>query len=219
MLELGSGSGRVLGALAAPGRTLWGLELDPSLLRLGRAAVTALPPATRGDVQLRRGDMRSFVLPRRFERVILPYNALYCLLRPRDAERCFLAVRAALEPGGTFAFDVWNADRLHEEGLAPMEDDEPIAAFGYGGRKWRVFERCRRARGAQRLDVTYTYVPDGRGAARSQVIEQRYYLSSELFALLRKCGFAVQSKQGSFPGTRTYPRGARLVVTAKAAVR
>jgi SAM-dependent methyltransferase len=204
----------MLCALAQPERTLWGLELDPSLLRLGRQAVAELAPAARRGVRLVHGDMRGFALGRRFERVILPYNALYCLLTRRDAEQCLSAVHAALEPGGLFAFDVWNADRLHEEGLAPTEEDEAVAAFGHGGCNWRVFERCRRARGPQRLDVTYDYVPE-RGAARSQVVRQRYYLSSELFGLLKKCGFAVQSKLGSFPGARSYPRGTRLVVTAR----
>ena len=51
VLELGSGYGRLLTALAAPGRELWGLELDPGLLRLSRRALAALPPS------LRRGGL------------------------------------------------------------------------------------------------------------------------------------------------------------------
>jgi len=216
VLELGSGSGRVLKALARPGRTLWGLELDDGLLRLGRQAIAALPSSSRQGVKLLRADMRSFAVPRRFERVILPYNALYCLLSPRHAERCLRAVHAALEPGGRFAFDVWNADRLHEEGLAPAEDEDEVASFEHDGRAWRVLERCEPARGAQRLDVTYTYVPNGRAAARSQVVRQRYYRSTELWELLKKCKFSVKTKLGSFGGVRLGARATRLVVTAEA---
>jgi SAM-dependent methyltransferase len=216
VLELGSGAGRMLYALAEADRTLFGLELDLGLLRLGRQAVAALPASKRRGVRLVQGDMQQLELGRRFERVLLPYNALYCLLSLRGVERCFRGVRAALEPGGLFGFDVWNADRLGDDGLAPSDEDQALAAFEHAGRRWVAFERCRRARAAERLDVTYTYVPSGRAARRSQVVQQRYYRSAELCALLTKCGFALHSKQGSFAGARFNERAARLVVVARA---
>jgi SAM-dependent methyltransferase len=216
VLELGSGYGRMLQALAEPQRTLFGLELDASLLALGREAVTKLPPGQRRGVTLVQGDMQHIALGRRFERVLLPYNALYCLLSLRAVERCFRSVRAALEPGGLFAFDVWNADRLGDEGLSPTDDEQALTAFEHAGRRWVAFERCRRARTAGRLDVTYNYVPSGRGARRSQVVRQRYYRSAQLLALLSKSGFALVSKHGSFSGVRFTDRAARLVVVARA---
>jgi hypothetical protein len=162
--------------------------------------------------------MQRIALERRFERVVLPYNALFCLLSLRAVERCFRSVRAALEPDGLFGFDVWNADRLGDEGLAPSDDEQALTAFDHAGRRWVAFERCRRARGAERLDVTYDYVPSGRAARRSQVVRQRYYRSAELCALLSKCGFALVSKHGSFAGGRFNERAARLVVVARAGV-
>ncbi len=215
-LELGCGYGRILTALAEPKRTLFGLELDPALLRLGREAVAALPAKKRETVTVVRGDMQRFELGRRFERVLLPYNALYCLLTLRGVEKCFRAVRAALEPGGLFGFDVWNADRLAEEELAPVNENQALAAFDHAGRRWVAFESCRPGRAPHRLDVTYTYVPQGRAARRSQVVPQRYYRSAELLELLRKCGFSVPTKLGSFAGARFTERATRLVVVAQA---
>ncbi len=217
VLELGSGYGRMLQALAEPKRTLYGVELEPSLLRLGRDAVAALPVAKRRGVTLVQGDMRQLELGRRFQRVLLPYNALYCLLTLRDVQRCFRSVRAALEPDGVFGFDVWNADRLGEDDWAPDAQDQALAAFEHAGRRWVAFERCRRARGAERLDVTYSYVPQGRGARRSQIVRQRYYRSVELLALLRQSGFTLQAKLGGFGGARFDGRATRLVVVARAA--
>jgi SAM-dependent methyltransferase len=216
VLELGSGYGRMLQALAAPKRTLFGLELDPSLLRLGQSTVDSLPAAKRQGITLVQGDMQRIDLGRRFERVLLPYNALYCLLTLRAVEQCFRSVRAALEPGGVFAFDVWNADRLGDDGLEPDAQDRALTAFEHAGKRWVAFERCRRARGQGRLDVTYSYVPHGRGARHSQVVRQRYYRSGELLSLLRECGFAVESKLGSFAGGRFNERATRLVVVARA---
>jgi len=217
VLELGSGYGRLSCALSSAERVLWGLELERSLLKLGRDAVAELPARQRRLVTLVQGDMRDFALPRRFERVLLPYNALYCLRSLRDVERCLRAVRAALEPGGLFAFDVWNADRAHVEGLSPEHDDGEFLRFDYGGRTWSVSERCRRGRAPQRLDVTYTYLPNGSARARSQVVRQRYYRSAELFKLLADCGFTTQSKLGSFSGSRFSERAPRLIVVAATA--
>jgi SAM-dependent methyltransferase len=216
VLELGCGYGRVLRALAHPERELFGLELDAGLLRLGRETVAALPRALRRGVTLVRGDMQRFELGRRFTRVILPYNALYCLLSPRRVEACLRAVHAALEPGGWFGFDVWNADPWYAHELSPAARDEPLAVFEHAGRQWRVNERCRRARTRERLDVTYTYVPEGRGAARSQIVRQRYYHSRELLELLDRCGFSVKSRLGDFGGARFGARATRLIVTARA---
>jgi SAM-dependent methyltransferase len=216
VLELGSGYGRMLLALAAPARTLFGLELDPHLLRLGREAVAALPASKRRGVTVVQGDMQRIAVGRRFERVLLPYNALYCLLTPAAVERCFRSVHAALEPGGLFAFDVWNADRLGDDDFAPNQSDQALAAFEHAGRRWVAFESCRRARGQARLDVTYSYVPSGRAVRRSQVVKQRYYRSHQLFSLLTNAGFALHTKLGSFSGARFSERATRLVVVARA---
>lgn len=216
VLELGSGSGRMLRALALPKRVLFGLERDPGLLRLGRETVAQLPAGKRSKLELVRGDMRSFALGQRFERVLLPYNGLYCLLTSGDVERCLRAVHAALVPGGLFGFDVWNADGVAARGLAPAVEDEEVARFELGSRQWHVFESCRAGRGSQRLDVTYTYVADGRSKPRSQLLQQRYLRSPELFGILEKCGFRVASKLGSFEGARFSTRASRLVVTAQA---
>jgi SAM-dependent methyltransferase len=183
---------------------------------LGRDAVATLPAAKRRGVTIVEGDMQRIEVGRRFERVLLPYNALYCLLTATAVERCFRSVHAALEPGGLFAFDVWNADRLSEDDFAPSDGDHALTAFEHAGRRWVAFESCRRARGDARLDVTYSYVPSGRAARRRQVVKQRYYRSGELLRLLAKCGFAPETKLASFAGGRFSERATRLVVVARA---
>jgi hypothetical protein len=131
-------------------------------------------------------------------------------------ERCFRSVRAALEPGGLFAFDVWNADRLGDDDFVPNQSDQALAAFEHAGRRWVAFESCRRGRGEARLDVTYSYVPSGRAVRRSQIVKQRYYHSTQLFALLAQCGFTLDIKLGGFAGGRFSERAPRLVVVARA---
>jgi SAM-dependent methyltransferase len=201
-------------ALARADCELWGLELDPESLALGQRAVKQLPASARQQVTLVRGDMERFTLPRRFERVLLPYNGFYCLLSRSAARRCLRSVQAALEPGGLFAFDVWNGDAIHESGLQPDLPSEERLRFQHRGRTWKVFESCRAARGAQRLDVSYTYAAEGRAAPRTQLIRQRYYLVDELRQLLDDSGFHAPVLRGSFSGSPYTTRSNRLVVTA-----
>ena len=68
ILELGSGTGRLLCPLAAQGHRLVGLEKDSAMLEVcrQRMADQAL------EAELICGDMRGFALPWRFDRVLIP---------------------------------------------------------------------------------------------------------------------------------------------------
>jgi SAM-dependent methyltransferase len=216
VLELGSGYGRVLLALAGSQRRVVGLERDPQFLALARRNLRQLSPQKRQSVRLVQGDLRDFQLAERFERVFLPYNALYCLLSKQAALGCFRSVHRALKPGGVFAFDVWNAAPFDAAIGALPDDDEPIVSLSYGSRTWDVFERSRLRRARKRLDVTYHYRPRAGGAVHRIAIPQRYYLAAEVAELLERAGFAVQARYGDFSGSRFTARSAQQVVLARA---
>src|SRR5450432_1596757 len=196
VLELGAGYGRLLSRLARVRRTVTGLDLDPELLRAAKRSIGQLPLGKRRAIRLVQGDMRRFALGRRFDCVLLPYNGLYCLLTKRDALACFRAARAALDPGGSFAFDVWNAEEFQRAVASPAsaDDSEPIVTLRHAGRTWDVFESSRVRRAAQRLDVAYDYVSRETGAKCRISIAQRYYSAREVGELLRRAGFVVERR-------------------------
>ena len=217
VLELGSGSGRLLSTLASAKRQLVGLELDLELLALAKRNLRALPLTKKKSLRMVQADMRDFELAQRFERVLLPYNALYCLLGKRAALACFRAARRALEPGGILALDVWNAEPFHRASArASADDPEPIVSLRHAGCTWDVFERSRVRRAQQRLDVSYTYVPREAGRARQIPIAQRYFLPAEIAELLERAGFSVEARYGDFSGRRFSARSAQLIVLARA---
>jgi SAM-dependent methyltransferase len=218
VLELGAGYGRLLPRLARARRSIVGLELDPELLRAAARVVRTLPTRVRTSVRLVRGDMRKFAFEERFEHVILPYNGLFCLLTKSDALACFRSVRAALAPGGTFAFDVWNAEPFHSDVAAARGADDPelVVTLRHAGRTYDVFEQSRIRRAAQRIAVTYTYVPRPSGIAPQISIDQRYYRAAELMSLLGRAGLVVQKRYGDFSGARFTPRTPQLIVIARA---
>ena len=218
VLELGSGSGRMLRALASVKRTVLGLELDPEFLALAKRGLRELPLPKRRSVRLLQGDMRDFQLAERFERVLLPYNALFCLLTRSAALSCFRAARRVLEPGGTLAFDVWNAQPFQRQAAASLSEDdaEPIVTLRHARRTWDVFEQSRVRRAQQRLDVTYSYVPREGGTVIQIPIAQRYYLAAEISDLLKRAGFTIEARFGDFSGARFSAYSPQLIVLARA---
>jgi SAM-dependent methyltransferase len=222
VLELGTGYGRLLPALSAAARQVVGLDREASLLRAARRTLRGLPVHQRGSVSLVEADMQSFALGRTFDRVVLPYNALYCLLGRRALASCFRSVKAHLAPGGSFVFDVWAADpfqrraRLRALSEAHRDEAGAIVSIGHRGQVWDVFEQSRLRSATQRLDVTYTYVSRQRGTRIELLIEQRYATSLELEELLAGAGLRVQSLSGGFSGQPLGPRSELLVGVAVA---
>jgi len=217
VLELGCGYGRLLRVLAQRGRHVLGLDSNRELLGLAKRNLSTLPTSKQRGVELVNADMSRFEFGATgFERVLLPYNGLYCLLGRRAAFGCFRAVRAALAPNGVFAFDVWNAARFHRSSTINASADarEPIVTIEHAGRVWDVFEHSRTRRSAQRLDVRYDYLPRGGGKACQIVIPQRYYLESELRELLARAGLEIRQRWGDFSGARSSARSEHLIVVA-----
>lgn len=188
VLELGCGYGRVVMALAAPGRTVVGVERDPELLAMARAALRGLSKAASAGVELHQGDMRSVSLDRRFDRVLIPFGGLWCLLDDDDLHAALVTAARHLAPGGRLAFDVYRADAFHAEAEPDDVPDDaftPVGRVEVDGRPWEVLERSTWDKPNQRIDVTYLYV-DESGRSIEGTIAQRYLLEDQLLAALTR---------------------------------
>lgn len=120
VLELGTGTGRVLLPLAEAGQEVWGLDLSPAML-----AVAGEKLAGRQDlsdrVRLVEADMADFDLGRRFPLALVPARAFQHLVDP-DRQRAALAcIRRHLEPGGHLVLDLFDPrlDTVTEGGPMP----------------------------------------------------------------------------------------------------
>ena len=225
VLELGTGYGRLLPALSRAAQAVVGLDREASLLRAARRTLRGLSVEQRRSVSLVQADMQSFALGRSFERIVLPYNALYCLLGRRAVASCFRSVKAHLAPSGSFVFDVWAADpfqrraRLRALRDAYRDEAGAIVSIAHRGQVWDVFEQSRLRSATQRLDVSYAYVSRERGTRVEIAIEQRYATSLELEELLAAAGLRLRSLAGGFGGQPFGPRSELLVAVAVAAGR
>jgi hypothetical protein len=190
VLELGCGWGRVAHAVAADGCEVAGLERDGALRALGSG----------GPAQLVAGDMRSFDLGRAFDRVIIPYNGIYCLLEEASVRACLRCVRAHLAPAGLLVFDGYAGDAFHDDPDATPGWDalEQVAQVTALGGMWEVHEQSRWDRARQRIDARYVHVPVDGGDAMEAMIPQRYLLSGQVADLLAEAGLRLVALQGGF---------------------
>jgi len=193
VLELGCGAGRLFPVLAGSDRRVVGLELDRALLARAQAAVGAWGLTDR--VELVHGDMRTVALQRRFDRVVLPFNGLWCL-PGRDAMLEALTNAARhLTPGGRVVFDVYRTDEFHQES-APgdlAEDDlHPIARVPVDDTDWEVWERSTWDPAARRIDATYEH--RGEDGRRTEItIRHHYLLEAELGPLVEDAGLVLHA--------------------------
>lgn len=189
VLELGCGYGRIAARLAADGKQVVGIDSNPDLLRMA---------ALRG-VSVVEADMRNFDLGREFDRVIIPFNGLYCLLSEAEWLSCFRLACAHLKPEGRLIFDGWAADAFHKESDPDAPDVyEHVVTVTALGSSWDVFERSDWDRDAQRIDAFYRHVSKEGERIIEACISQRYAMSHQYASLLERAGFKNILMYGGF---------------------
>ncbi len=207
ILELGAGSGRVSIPLARRGFEMTGLELSPKMLEIGRKNA-----ASDGvKVEFVLGDARDFKLDRQFPLVIAPFNALMHLYSLSDQDKALNCIKANLEPGGVFAFDLYVPNFglegvLRHEGETFLESD---------GTRTDVFLLQRIDKTAQIVTTTYyvdTVSPENCLSRNVLELTQRYFTRFELQRWLKD--FRLEF-YGDFEGNRWSDSSKHVVVIAK----
>jgi SAM-dependent methyltransferase len=200
VLELACGSGRVTTALLRDGHAVVGLDLSQPMLRRAAERVQRLGAPARARAQLIRGDVRRFALAARFPLVVMAFNAFEHLYTRVEVAACLERIRAHLEPGGRFVFDVQNPN------LDWLARDP--------ARRWArtVFRHPRTGRRlaystnhdydhvSQIALIRLYYTPVGGGREKVVHLSQRKFFPAELEALMSHSGFAVERRYGDFAG-------------------
>lgn len=223
VLELGVGYGRLAIPLARSGSQIVGLDLDPQMLALAAQEAAAEPDEVQARLTFTLANMTRFALERRFDRVLIPYNSLCCVLEPTDVQACLQCARDHLTTDGLLALDVYRADDLHDRGDEEEEEDddeddgEPIVALEHEGVVYRVYEESHWQRAPQRLDTCYRFVPQGGGEILEQTIRQRYLLQGELDEALKAAGLQIVERSGGFAGEPVDDDAEQLVLIARRA--
>jgi SAM-dependent methyltransferase len=214
ILELGCGYGRILSALAQDGHRPIGIDIHPGLLALAARQLGLR------SVYLIRSDMRSYRLAQSFDRILIPYSAIFCMLSREDVLRCLRTSAAHLAPSGRIIFDAYSADAFHRESAGDLdrlegrEAFEDVVSIDYLRETYDVLEKSTWEQNDQRLDVVYLHEPRSGGAAIRTTLVHRYLLSHQIEPILRDAGLRMESLCGDYEGNPLSDESDVMVVIA-----
>lgn len=211
ILELGAGTARLSAALARAGHQVVALEPSQGMMERGRERLER--DGLQERVRYHQGDMRTVRLNERFPLILAPLGTLSHAYTLQDQDATLATVKAHLEPGGLFAFDVQNPNFNELNVLRREAEWEHV-----GGEHSELFLHQHLDEDAQILETRFyldSTEPDGTLKRRTMTLKQRYYNPFELERALRHAGFEQLTFYGDFDKRRYQKRAPNLVCLAK----
>jgi SAM-dependent methyltransferase len=206
VLELASGTGRVLIPIAQAGVEITGLDLSPAMLDVTQRRIDALPTDVQRNITLVEGDMTSFDLGKKFALILIPFNS-FCLLTTAELQRaCLGRISEHLEPGGRLAFSVFDPNigiiAKHSGVMGSAVKRYKEFADPESGQRVVVYDSRDYDLNAQLIAQEWVFETlDDRGSMISReytTIRLRYLFRYEMQYLLELCGFEIEALYGDF---------------------
>jgi SAM-dependent methyltransferase len=212
VLELACGTGRFAIPLAASGADVTATDLSELMLTAGRRAAARAGVT----VDFLRLDMRRFALGRRFQTIVIAANSLMHLHSHAEFAGAFSSIRAHLEPGGQFVFDVFVPSTALLS--LPAGQRQPVGAFLHPRLgNITVEETIAYDPVAQISRADWYWSTSAQGDFRHTRLELRQIFPQELPLLLSLGGLRLQHRFGDFDRTPMTPQSWRQVCIAVAA--
>ncbi len=217
VLEIGSGSGRVLLHLAQQGVEAHGIENDSAMLERAQARLDALP-ALKPRVRLIAGDVLTVKHAAQYKLVLLSYNALMHFHTQEVQLALLRRLRGWVAPDGLVVFDLPNAGEVFAS-----QDTEAVTlerTFIESETGHLVMQQSVSVldRAEQLMRVTWIYdeiTADGSVKRTFAPIVLRYFFLAELRLLLLHTGFAIEDVYGDIDGSPFEDGCPRMVVLAR----
>ncbi len=182
LLDLCCGTGVLAKYFLDHGYQVTGLDLSPAMLAYARQNTQDYLVAA--QVRYIQGDASDFHLEERFGLVVSTFDALNHLPDESALLGCFRSALAALEPGGTFIFDLNTALGLRQWGGMSVDDSSPEALIINRG---FIVDAEKRA---WTCITGFLKEEDGRYARFDEVAFNTIFSMARVEALLRQAGFA-----------------------------
>jgi len=108
VLELACGTGRLAQPLLREGAQYTGLEIEPDFVRAAKNKLSSFGKM----VSIIKGDMRSFILGKKFDLIFIGFNSFLHLLTDKDAMDFFHCVQGHMHEKSRFVIDIFIPDPL-----------------------------------------------------------------------------------------------------------
>ncbi|MEI6079258.1 MAG: class I SAM-dependent methyltransferase [bacterium] len=109
VLELGCGTGRISIPIAQKGLHVTGIDSSAEMLKRAKEKLLA-NSELKERLEFIRADFTDFDLGKKFQTVIMPFNALQHLYDLKSINQFFFCLKEHIEDNGLFIFDVINPD-------------------------------------------------------------------------------------------------------------
>jgi SAM-dependent methyltransferase len=198
VLELGVGNGRIALPIARHGIDVVGVDHSREMLDDCARRLSDEPKEVRARVKLRRGDIRSVSLGRKFPLVFCPFNTVLHLYTREDVRRFFGVVKKHLAPGGTFVCDLSVPVPRDLARSAQKRYGAPPFVHPTLGRV-RYEEIFDYDRVRQILFISMFFTPE-RGDTVMTPLAHRQFYPEEWLALTEHAGLRIVRVEGDFTG-------------------
>ncbi len=203
VLEVASGTGRVLIPTARAGVTITGLDYSSYMLQECERRLAAEPEEVRARATIIEGDMRDFNLGRTFSLITMPFRPFQHLGEVKEQIACLCCCHRHLEPGGQLLLDIFNPDLklINDKSREQEHGDEPQFVLPDSRSVIRRMRNFDQDFANQRFHcelIYYVIHPDGREERLVHSFGMRYLFRWEAEHLLARCGFQVVDVFGSY---------------------
>jgi SAM-dependent methyltransferase len=191
VLELACGTGRVTIPMAEKGYDITGLDISEPMLELAKKKAEE----KRVQVEWIKADCRNFILNKKFNLIIFPFNSIAHLHDLESINACFSRVREHLTEDGRFIVDFFNPrlDFL----LRDPNIRRPISQYPDPDGKGTVeIEEINIYDAATQLNHIKWFYKIG-GKEEVMELNMRVFYPLELDALLQLNGFKIEEKYGN----------------------
>jgi SAM-dependent methyltransferase len=180
VVELAVGTGRIAVPIAEAGVLVIGVDSSPEMLAVARERADAA--GVSGLVDLRVGDLRSPPVSERVPLAVCPFRSLLHMETEEAKLEALRAVRALLEPGGRFVFDVFS----------PSPEDIAETHDRWLQREPGIFERAVWDQSSRTLALSV------RSGEVAETFELHWLSAPEWLRLLDTAGFEIEDVYGWF---------------------
>ena len=214
VLELGSGTGRVMVPLARAGIPVVGIDRSVNMQAYARKRLRRVKGHR---AAMLRGDIRTMPFPAgAFDIVLAPYGILQSLLRDKDLSAALAEVSRVLAPGGRLGIDLV-PDVPHWR-----EYTKKVSLTGRLGRRGpsvTLIESCRQDRAKHLTVFDHEYL-EGWGRSRQShrfTVTFRTLPVKTTAKRLERAGFVVDALLGGYDGRPWDDRAETWIVLARKA--
>lgn len=218
VLELGSGTGRLLIPIAEAGFPVTGIDNSPEMLGVARQRLANKQTAVREAVTLLDKDVRNLTqetVTSRFSVVLLSFNTL---MHFREAEvgRILQSVAGLLKPQGQLFVDVANPFLLSGASypVTPVFETSFIDEVNNERvEQWSLSSLDSRT---QTLTVSWLFrTQNERSETRTAETVYHYLYPHQIVLFLERAGFRLEKMLGSYAGAPFAENSERLLLLAR----